>query len=70
MEKDEPIKIYAFGVIIILAFLAGVYFLTRQTTRLHLPTNKVFDWAFWLLVTGIVGSRFLFAFLNYELFED
>ncbi|MHC5031570.1 MAG: prolipoprotein diacylglyceryl transferase, partial [Planctomycetota bacterium] len=38
--------------------------------RLHLPTNKVFDWAFWLLVTGIVGSRFLFAFLNYELFED
>jgi len=70
MEKDRPVIIYSFGVIIILAFLAGVYFLTRQTARLQLPTNRVFDWAFWLLVTGIVGSRFLFAFLNYELFQD
>jgi phosphatidylglycerol:prolipoprotein diacylglycerol transferase len=70
MEKDRPVTIFSFGVVIILAFLAGVYFLTRQTARLHLPTNKVFDWAFWLLVTGIVGSRFLFAFLNYELFQE
>ncbi len=70
MEQDRPITIFSFGVVIILAFLAGVYFLTRQTARLHLPTNKVFDWGFWLLVTGIVGSRLLFAFLNYELFQD
>lgn len=70
MEKDRPITIFSFGVIIILAFLAGVYFLTRQTARLHLPTNKVFDWGFWLLVIGIVGSRLLFAFLNYDLFQD
>jgi len=70
MERDRPITIFSFGVIIILAFLAGVYFLTRQTTRLLLPTPRVFDWAFWLLVTGIIGSRFLFAFLNYEIFED
>jgi phosphatidylglycerol:prolipoprotein diacylglycerol transferase len=70
MEEDRPIIIYTFGVVIILAFLAGVYFMTRQTARLQLPTNKVFDWGFWLLVTGIVGSRLLFAFLNYELFQD
>ncbi|MHC4133612.1 MAG: prolipoprotein diacylglyceryl transferase [Planctomycetota bacterium] len=70
METDLPITIYSFGVVVILAFLAGVYFLTRQTARLHLPTHKVFDWGFWLLVTGIVGSRFLFAFLNYDLFRD
>jgi len=70
MEPERPITIFSFGVVIILAFLAGVYFLTRQTSRLHLPTPRVFDWAFWLLVTGIIGSRFLFAFLNYDLFQD
>jgi len=70
MERDRPITIFSFGVIIILAFLAGVYFMTRQTARLQLPTHKVFDWAFWLLVTAIVGSRVLFAFLNYEEFQD
>ncbi|MHC4551044.1 MAG: prolipoprotein diacylglyceryl transferase [Planctomycetota bacterium] len=70
MGKDQPITIYSFGVVIILAFLAGAYFMTRQTERLHVPTQKVFDWGFWLLVTGIVGSRLLFAFLNYEDFQD
>jgi prolipoprotein diacylglyceryltransferase len=70
MEKDRPITIFSFGVVIILGFLAGVYFMTRQTARLQLPTNKVFDWGFWLLVTGIVGSRLLFAFLNYEQFQE
>jgi len=70
MGKEKPITIYSFGVIIILGFLAGVWFMTRQTERLGFPSQKIFDWAFWLLVTGIVGSRLLFAFLNFETFEN
>jgi phosphatidylglycerol:prolipoprotein diacylglycerol transferase len=64
-----PITIYSFGVVIILGFLAGVRFLTAQTDRLGLPTQKVFDWGFWLLLTGIVGARVLYALLNYDEFE-
>ncbi len=68
--KGDSIKIYTFGVVIILGFLAGARYLTSQTDKLGIPSQTMFDWAFWLLVTGIVGSRILYAFLNYEEFEQ
>jgi len=64
------IKIYTFGVVIIIAFLTGARFLASQTDRIGMPSQRVFDWAFWLLVTGILGSRLLYALLNYEEFEQ
>ncbi|HEX5136770.1 MAG TPA: prolipoprotein diacylglyceryl transferase [Planctomycetota bacterium] len=67
--KGDSIKIYTFGVVIILGFLAGARFMSTQTDKLGIPSQTVFDWAFWLLVTGIVGSRILYALLNFEEFE-
>jgi phosphatidylglycerol:prolipoprotein diacylglycerol transferase len=68
--KGDPIKIYTFGVVIIVGFLAGARYLSSQTDKLGIPSQTMFDWAFWLLVTGIVGSRILYALLNYEEFEQ
>ncbi len=67
--KGETIKIYTFGVVIIVGFLAGVRFLTKQTDRLGVPSQKIFDWGFWLLLSGIIGSRLLYVLLNAEEFE-
>lgn len=67
--KDQTIKIYTFGVVIIVGFLTGTRYLTRQTDRLGVPSQKVFDWGFWLLLTGIIGSRLLYALLNYDDFK-
>jgi len=71
-EGGEPkdIPIYSFGVVIILAFLAGAYFMMRQTDKLGLDRAKVFDWGFWLLVVGIVGARLFYAFLNWDSFTQ
>jgi phosphatidylglycerol---prolipoprotein diacylglyceryl transferase len=68
--KGDSIKIYTFGVVIIVGFLAGARYLSAQTDKLGIPSQKVFDWAFWLLVTGIVGSRILYALLNFDEFEQ
>ncbi len=70
MEPGREITIYSFGVIIILGFLAGARFMMGQTDQLGLDRKKVFDWAFWMLVVGIIGARLLYAFLNYEQFAD
>jgi phosphatidylglycerol:prolipoprotein diacylglycerol transferase len=69
-REHSPITIYSFGVVIILGFLAGARYMMSQTRRLGLPDRKIFDWAFWLLVVGIIGARFLYAFLNYEQFAE
>jgi len=64
----SAIPIYSFGVVVILGFLAGAYFMVRQTNKLGLDGAKVFDWGFWLLVVGIVGARLLYAMLNSDQF--
>jgi phosphatidylglycerol:prolipoprotein diacylglycerol transferase len=71
-DAGEPmdITIYSFGVVIILGFLAGTAFLIRQTDRLRLDAQKVFDWGFWCLVVGIIGARLLYAWLNPDQFEN
>jgi phosphatidylglycerol:prolipoprotein diacylglycerol transferase len=68
--KGESIKIYTFGVVIIVGFLAGIRYLTKQTDRLGIPSQRIFDWGFWLLLTGIIGSRLLYVLLNADEFEQ
>ena len=65
---ETPITIFSFGVVIILAFFAATMYMLRQTRRLNIEDKKIFDWAFWMLVSGIVGSRVLYAYLNYDHF--
>jgi phosphatidylglycerol:prolipoprotein diacylglycerol transferase len=67
--KGDSIKIYTFGVVIIIGFLVGARYLTKQTDRLGLPSQRIFDWGFWLLLTGIVGSRILYVLLNEDEFR-
>jgi len=65
----ERITIYSFGVVIIAGFLAGSAYLLRLTRPLRLPDKRLFDFAFWMLVVGIVGSRLLYAALNWDDFS-
>lgn len=66
----EPITIFTFGVVIIIAFFVASAYMLRQTRPLGIEDKKVFDWAFWMLVVGIIGSRLLYAFLNYDHFSQ
>lgn len=66
----DTITIYTFGVVIILAFLAGSAYVVRRTRPLGIPDKTMFDWAFWMLIVGIVGSRLLYAYLNWEQFQE
>ncbi len=70
MGEQRSVTIYSFGVVIILGFFAGASYLVRRTRPLRLDDKRVFDWAFWMLVVGIVGSRIFYALINYELFAD
>ena len=66
---ETPITIFSFGVVIILAFFVATAYMLKQTRRLEIEDKKIFDWAFWMLVCGIVGSRILYAYLNYDHFQ-
>lgn len=75
-----PIRM--FGVMVILGFLAGTWLITRRLRAVgiiregagagltaepgHLTKEEVFDFCFYLLAVGILGSRLLFVFQDWQ----
>ena len=56
-----PITIHWYGVMIALAFLAGLWTATRRARRENIPAEKIADVTLWLMVGAIVGARFVYV---------
>jgi phosphatidylglycerol:prolipoprotein diacylglycerol transferase len=69
--KIGSLTIYWYGVMVALAFIAGLWTAVRRAPRDGLAPDKVADLAPWLIVAGLVGARALFV-LSYwkEYFAD
>lgn len=52
-----PIKIYFYGIIIMLGVLIAVWISIRETKKRELDSEIVWDLVPWLLVLGIIGAR-------------
>ncbi|MGV3614513.1 MAG: prolipoprotein diacylglyceryl transferase [Fimbriimonas sp.] len=50
----------SFGVMILIAFLAGLWMVRRRAERYGFEVSKVTDLAFTALVAGVLGARILF----------
>ena len=57
-----PIKIYFYGIIIMLGVLAAVWIAIKEAERRNLDSEYVWDMVPWLLVLGIVGARLWHVF--------
>ncbi|MFH1830116.1 MAG: prolipoprotein diacylglyceryl transferase [Pseudomonadota bacterium] len=53
------ITIYSYGVMVALAFLAGILWITRESRRCGLDSARTVDLGFYVIVAAIVGSRIL-----------
>ncbi|MBI3087975.1 MAG: prolipoprotein diacylglyceryl transferase, partial [Candidatus Omnitrophica bacterium] len=71
--KLGPITITSYGALLALAFLSAVG-LARHVTRRSLTTSvplqdaALVDWAGWSVAGGLLGGRFLYILLNWELY--
>lgn len=54
------IKVHSFGVLLVLAFFAGVWMARKRAPRYGLTPDDVNDVAFWALLAGILGARIAF----------
>ncbi|MBI4034875.1 MAG: prolipoprotein diacylglyceryl transferase [Candidatus Chisholmbacteria bacterium] len=52
-----PVKIYSFGVMAVVAFLAGTFLAWRQGREAHFDEEKVFDTVLVVTFWGLVGAR-------------
>ena len=59
------VRIFGFGLMLFLAFLASMGLASRLARRSRLDPEIVYDLAFWLFLGGLVGAR-LFYFVQYS----
>jgi phosphatidylglycerol:prolipoprotein diacylglycerol transferase len=58
------VELHTYGLAIALGFTLGVVMAARQARRAGLDGEKFVDLLFWILVTGIAGSRLAFVLLH------
>ncbi|MCE9635731.1 MAG: prolipoprotein diacylglyceryl transferase [Planctomycetes bacterium] len=63
-----PIRM--FGVMVILGFLAGTWVIQKRLVKQKLMSSEdVFDFCFYMLAIGILGSRLMYVLQNFEQFQ-
>ena len=61
-----PLKIYFYGIIIMLGVLAAVWVAVKESNRRGLNSEYIWDMVPWLLILGIVGARLWHVFTPSE----
>ena len=56
-----PLTIHWYGVMIALAFLAGLWTATRRARRENIPGENIADMTLWLMVGAILGARIVYV---------
>ncbi len=64
-----PIPIRAWGAALALAFLAGVYYVRRVTSRENKPFEPYLTFAYIMIFGGIIGARLSYVFLHWSDFS-
>ncbi len=59
-----PLTIHTYGFLIALGFLVGLGLAMHQAKKEGIPTDRITDLGFYILLAAIVGSRLLFIFIN------
>lgn len=58
--KIGNFPVHSFGVIMIIAFLTGLYIARKRAAKFGLDPAKLSDMSFWTLIVGILGARIAF----------
>ncbi|MFH1878765.1 MAG: prolipoprotein diacylglyceryl transferase [Candidatus Omnitrophota bacterium] len=65
-----PFTLYTYGFFVALGFLLAMVLIGRDSKKIGLEKNKVFDCLIAVLIGGLAGGRLLFVILNWHLFRN
>ncbi|MBI4197474.1 MAG: prolipoprotein diacylglyceryl transferase [Deltaproteobacteria bacterium] len=60
------VRIYTYGLLVALAFLAGIGWSTREGRLAGFPKEKILDLSFYLILGALIGSRILYIFVEWR----
>jgi phosphatidylglycerol:prolipoprotein diacylglycerol transferase len=59
-----PLTIHTYGFLIAIGFLVALWLASAQAKKEGIPTSKIMDLGFYVLLAAIVGSRLFFVLIN------
>jgi phosphatidylglycerol:prolipoprotein diacylglycerol transferase len=62
--KIGPLTIHTYGVLVAAGFLLGIALAVRQARKEGIPSDKILDLGFYVLLAAIIGSRLFFVVIN------
>jgi phosphatidylglycerol:prolipoprotein diacylglycerol transferase len=65
-----PFTLHTYGVLLAIAFLAGLWVASRQAKRSGMDSSRIVDMAVWVLIAGLVGAKLLLVVVDWRYFAD
>ncbi|MEW6163175.1 MAG: prolipoprotein diacylglyceryl transferase [Nitrospirota bacterium] len=62
--KIGPLTIHTYGVLMASGFLLGLGLAVRRARKEGIPSDKILDLGFYILLSAIIGSRLFFILMN------
>ena len=64
-----PIPLHTYGVLLALAFVAGLFVAARQARKEGLDGARIADMAVWVLIAGLVGAKLLLLIVDWDVYS-
>ena len=64
-----PLEIHAYGLTLALSFLLGIYFAMYRAKKQGIDPNNIVDLSVVIVISAILGSRFLYVIFHLEEFK-
>jgi phosphatidylglycerol---prolipoprotein diacylglyceryl transferase len=61
-----PFTLHTYGVLLAIAFLVGLWVVSRQAKREGLDPGRITDMAVWVLIAGLVGAKILLVLVDWR----
>src|SRR5262245_1306209 len=65
-----PFTLHTYGLLLAVAFLAGLWVASRQAKRAGLDANRVTDMAVWVLIAGLVGAKLMLVVVDWKRYSS
>ena len=66
--KIGPLTLHSYGLLFAIAVLVCAFLLSREARSLGMDSALIYDFVFWVILSGIVGARIFYILLNVPFF--
>jgi phosphatidylglycerol:prolipoprotein diacylglycerol transferase len=65
-----PVTLHTYGLLLAIAFVAGLWVASRQARRAGLDAARITDMAVWVLIAGLIGAKLLMVLVDWRYFTS